>query len=179
MNTAESTSLFMRLSEQIGGLIPPDSLLAHQSYLELPNWQWLLLITLLLIALIVERITAAILKRIAQRLAGRSEVKLNEAQLHRFVRPLGMIAGWSAFLVIFPILGVGVAHPLTRAPVTRPDTPPASRSSFTYKWTRPPPGRDPILHGCSCVHAARTVARRTDSYPRRRWPPGPNAPTAP
>ena len=102
------------LAEQISRWISPDSLLAQPGYLGVEAWRWLMLLALLTIALVVERIAAALLRRIAQRIAGFGEIKLREAQLKRFVRPLGMLFGWSTFMLCYPLLEIAEGNPLSR-----------------------------------------------------------------
>ena len=79
------------------------AVLRKESFL-LENWQWLGLAALVLLAAIVDRISRAILSVILRRLAGRT--RLEETEVVRFERPVGIVFGALLFQLLLPILGI-------------------------------------------------------------------------
>lgn len=90
------------IREQFG----EDSTLLTQTFL-IENWQWLGLLSLVLIGVVFERFVAAIFKHGARKVAGVEKVKLSETRLTGFVRPFGVMVTWWVFVGLLPLLDIG------------------------------------------------------------------------
>ncbi len=91
------------LAEFVHTQVAADSWLRAEPML-VENWQWLGLLFLIAVAVIMERIVAYILRRMARGSARSRHVDLDEGQLTRFVRPFGLMITWWLFLTMVPIL---------------------------------------------------------------------------
>ena len=111
---AEDASLSTeRIADRITEWFPLDSIMRDLTFLDIANWKWLGLLVLLTLAVTLERISSWVLRRIVRNLASLDQVKLDEPQLNRFVRPFGLMVTTWLFLHFYPILGVADKHTLS------------------------------------------------------------------
>lgn len=72
----------------------------------LPNWKWLGLLALCLLAVIADRLMRLIVVRVAARVGAILRLKLNPGILRTFERPMGLLAGALTFRWLLPVLGL-------------------------------------------------------------------------
>jgi MscS family membrane protein len=104
-DNATQTQTSTALADMIRGWLSTDSFLLATDLL-IENWQWIGLLTLLGIAVVLERITTAVFRKMAKDLTRSSGVSQDYTRLGKFVRPFGILVTWWIFLAIYPVLDV-------------------------------------------------------------------------
>jgi MscS family membrane protein len=102
-STAEINPGVDSLAEFVTSKLSEGSWLRKEPLL-VENWQWLGLLCLISVAVVVERLVAFVLRRMARGSARSERVDIDEDQLTRFVRPFGVMITWWLFLVMLPML---------------------------------------------------------------------------
>ena len=98
-DAAPGTSLADFVRDRLG----QESRLIKQDFL-IENWQWVGLLSLVLLGLVLERIVSASLRRLAHKAAGTDRALIDEQRLTGFVRPFGVLVTWWVFVALLPQL---------------------------------------------------------------------------
>ncbi len=104
-NTTALTEEGTALANMIRDWIPADSILLSVNLL-IENWQWIGLLILLTVAMILERIISAVLRKLAKDFSKRSGLGQDATYLTKFVKPFGILVTWWSFLAFYPVLGI-------------------------------------------------------------------------
>ncbi len=98
---APETRHFTGLTLEIRERMP--AFLQEQGFL-IENWQWLGLLVLALLCAVLDRVARFVLAAILKRAAGRT--RLQEEEVAKFERPMGLLFATLAFQLLLPVLGI-------------------------------------------------------------------------
>ncbi|MEM8781520.1 MAG: mechanosensitive ion channel domain-containing protein [Planctomycetota bacterium] len=88
----------------------PDELVVNTA-LGLKYWQWLLILAVIFLGLVLDLLIRFLLRLVAGRLAGRAFVDRDEEGVRKTMRPLGLLASSSFWLLVLGLTGLdGLAY---------------------------------------------------------------------